>query len=96
MITLPEALLIVKLFPVVFMTGFGVAEGSIVIASKVPFTLSFFVGAFVPMVLVENLGTLVSMPTLPVVKSKPLICLFLLGGSQLPSLFLNLKILLFF
>ena len=65
MITEPDAELIVKLFPVVFMTGFGVAEGSIVTASKVPFMLSFFVGAFVPMVLVENLGTLVSMPTLP-------------------------------
>ena len=48
-ITLPEALLIVKLFPVVFMTGVGAALGYIVTASIVPFMLSVLVGAFVPM-----------------------------------------------
>ena len=49
MMTLPAADDIVKLFLVVFITGFGAALGSKIIASIVPLTLSFFVGAFVPM-----------------------------------------------
>ena len=47
--TLPEALLIVKLFPVVLITGFGVAEGSMTTAFKVPLTDNNFVGLAVPM-----------------------------------------------
>jgi hypothetical protein len=45
--TEPAALLIVRLFPVVFITGFGDADGSMVTAFKVPLTLNFFVGAVV-------------------------------------------------
>ncbi len=48
-ITEPDALDIVMLFPVVFTTGFGVADGSIVTAFKVPFTLRVFIGLVVPM-----------------------------------------------
>ena len=48
-ITLPDAELIVRLFPVVFITGFGIALGSKVIAFKVPLTDNNLVGAVVPM-----------------------------------------------
>ena len=47
-ITEPLADEIVMLFPVVFITGFGVADGSIVTASIVPFTLNVLVGFVVP------------------------------------------------
>ena len=47
--TLPLALEIVKLFPVVFITGFGAALGSRVIAFAVTFTVNSFDGAVVPM-----------------------------------------------
>ncbi len=53
MITLPEALLIVKLFPVVFIKGVD-ADESRVIASIVPFTLKSFVGAFVQIPIILN------------------------------------------
>ena len=49
MMTLPLALEIVRLLPVVFITGFGTALGSKVIAFKVPFTLNDLVGFVVPM-----------------------------------------------
>ena len=47
--TLPDALDIVMLFPVVLMIGLGVADGSIVTAFNVPFTLNNLVGDVVPM-----------------------------------------------
>ena len=49
MMTLPLAELIVRLLPVVFMTGFGTADWSNVIAFKVPLTDNVLVGAVVPM-----------------------------------------------
>ena len=49
MMTLPLAELIVRLFPVVFITGFGAALGSKVIAFKVPLTFNDLVGEVVPM-----------------------------------------------
>ena len=38
-----------KLFSVVFITGFGFADGSIVTAFVVPFIVKAFGGTFVPM-----------------------------------------------
>ena len=46
---LPDAELIVKLFLVVFITGFGTALGSKVIALVVPLTVNSFAGEVVPM-----------------------------------------------
>ena len=48
-ITEPLALEIVRLFPVVFITGFGAADGSMTTAFKVPLTDNNFVGFLVPM-----------------------------------------------
>ena len=56
---LPEALLIVILFPVVFITGFGVADRSIVTAFNVPLTDNNLVGLVVPMPTLPKISLIV-------------------------------------